>query len=152
MAYTELMTYLMQIAASLSGLSLPATEAWPPVTALPQAALVKEVCPDRPSDCTGLAAVYDTEKNRVLMLDSLNIENDTDNSFLVHEFTHFLQHSATGDAIFATCEATLATETQAYSVQNRYLRKTGQFARFGEALRFLDCGPDTEKPSVDRAL
>ncbi len=59
-----------------------------------------------------------------------------DQSYLVHEFVHHLQHLQRGDALFEDCPKVLAAETQAYAVQNRYLQRFKQWRRVGEILRF----------------
>lgn len=134
--------WLLQAAVALSGYPPIPVEELPPVTALSAAAMAAEVCPDAPGQCGSLAAVFDTEHYRILVRDDLDVENATHNSFLVHEFVHVLQWHARGDAIYATCDQSRSTELEAYGAQNGYLKREGQFARFGAELAFVNCdGP-----------
>jgi len=132
----ETLAFLLTMAISLSGLpGMPVSEL-PPITPVSQETMFREVCPVHPHDCYGLQAVYDTDGKRVLYLDTLNTEDSFDNSFLVHELVHVLQYRAYGDTIYAGCAALKRTETQAYAVQNAYLKRQGVFAQVGEGLRF----------------
>lgn len=143
---------LLAWASRLSGLPAPAQV--PPVIALTPAALAERVCPQAPGQCRGLVAVYDTERREVLHQDSLDLRDETDQSFIVHEFVHHLQHLAQGDTLFDGCDAVLRAETAAYAAQNRYLAHFKQWRRVGEVLRFTHCDSAAAEPVIrpgDRA-
>jgi hypothetical protein len=143
----ELMQDLMAWAVRLSG--LPAPAALPRLTALSEAALSHRVCPDEPRHCRTLMAVYDTDRQEVLYRNSLDLRDETDQSFLVHEFVHHLQHLREGDALFSDCPRVVAAEAQAYAVQNRYLTHFRQWRRVGEMLRFMHCHTAAAEPIVE---
>lgn len=97
---------------------------------------------DRQDQCTqqsGLAAVYLIEQRRIVYRNDLDLGNDADNSFLVHEYVHALQSQFFGDQLFETCEGVMAAEKQAYAAQQKYLRSRGQLLRVGERLRWVSC-------------
>jgi hypothetical protein len=135
----NLLVYLLSAAVKFSG--LPAI----PVAQLPSIRLVSaeyissKVCPDDKNGCTGLVAVFDTDDYVILVRDSLDLETTFDNSFLLHELVHVLQFKSRGAAIFRNCLTAIRTESEAYKAQNAYLQHEGQFARFGEGLRFATC-------------
>ena len=140
-----LLTDLLQWAGRLS--ALPDPPAMPGIRALPVAELRRRVCPERPGDCRTLVAVYDTDERQVLYVDTLDLEDLADQSFIVHEMVHYLQHLRDGDRLFAGCVQVMAAETQAYEVQNKYLAHFKQWRRAGEMLRFMHCqqaGADPE--------
>jgi hypothetical protein len=87
----------------------------------------------------GLVAAYLLEERRIVYRDDLNLDNDIDNSFLVHEFVHALQDKARGGRLFETCADVIAAERQAYAVQQLYLRSRGQMLRVGDRLRWVSC-------------
>ncbi len=104
----------------------------------------EELKPDpRPYEqCTrqsGLVAAYIIEQHRIVYRDDLNLENDADNSFIVHEFVHALQDAYYGGRLFASCAGVIAAEQEAYAVQQRYLHSRGQLLRVGERLRMVGC-------------
>jgi hypothetical protein len=134
-----LITYLLQAAISHSGYPAIPVENLPPISAVPREVIAKEICPKNPEECLGMVAVFDTDHYRILYSSELDAENAADNSFLIHELVHVLQFKANGEKIFATCEAAMKTETEAYRAQNKYLKKEGQFLRFGESLAFTTC-------------
>jgi hypothetical protein len=88
----------------------------------------------------GLVAAYLIDQRRIVYRDDLDLQNDADNSFIVHEFVHALQDRATGARQFASCAGALAAERQAYAVQQKYLRSRGQMLRVGDRLRGVGCG------------
>jgi hypothetical protein len=135
----SLIVFLLQAAATTSGYPTIAVESLPPISAIKRGAISQEICPSKPHECQGLVAVFDTDQYRILFSDELDPENAADNSFLLHELVHVLQFRANGEGIFATCEAAMKTETEAYHAQNAYLKKEGQFLRFGESLAFTTC-------------
>lgn len=136
------LAYLLAAATHLSG--LPPLQKLPEITPVSAIQMVATVCPQVPSDCRSLQAVYETEGNHILYLDTLDMEVPEDASFLVHEITHALQYQARGDAIFAGCNAMMATEKEAYAVQNKFLQREGRLLRVGEMLRFARCPDDIE--------
>ena len=87
----------------------------------------------------GLMAAYLLEERRIVYRDDLNLDNDADNSFLVHEFVHALQDHARRGRVFDTCADVLAAERQAYAVQQKYLRSRGQLLQVGDRLRWVGC-------------
>ncbi|HJV28438.1 MAG TPA: hypothetical protein VJ673_22360 [Aromatoleum sp.] len=92
--------------------------------------------------CTGqqgLVAAYIVEQGRIVYRDDLSLDNDIDNSFLVHEFVHALQDGASSGHPFDTCADVMAAERQAYAVQQAYLRSRGQMLRVGDRLRWVGC-------------
>lgn len=140
----ELMQDLLQWAARLTG--LPAPAGLPALTALPAAELARRVCPDEPRHCRTLIAVYDTDRVEILYQDTLDLRDETDQSYLVHELVHHLQHRRDGDALFADCQRVMAAETEAYAAQNRYLAHFRQWRRVGEMLRFTHCPTASAEP------
>ena len=142
---------LLSAAISLSGLPpMPALEL-PPLYAVSTAELARTVCPDQPGQCETIAAIFDTERYRILILSKLDLADPADNSFLVHELVHVLQFRARGDAGFANCAAIVDSERVAYGVQNRYLAARGLFAQHGMMLRYMRCPADAELPPAARA-
>jgi hypothetical protein len=57
----------------------------------------------------GLVAAYLIEQRRIVYRDDLNLDNDADNSFLVHEFVHALQRQFFGEQMFKTCWGVTST-------------------------------------------
>lgn len=87
----------------------------------------------------GLVAAYIIEQRRIVYRDDLDLDDDADNSFIVHEYVHALQHRRFGDRMFDTCQGVLALERQAYQAQQRYLNYRGQLLRVGDRLRYVTC-------------
>lgn len=97
---------------------------------------------DRQKQCKqqhGLVAAYLIEQQRIVYRDDLDLDNDSDNSFLVHEFVHALQSQYFGKQMFETCRGVMEAEKQAYAVQQDYLHSRSQLLRVGERLRFVTC-------------
>ncbi|NBU59367.1 MAG: hypothetical protein EBS23_06305 [Betaproteobacteria bacterium] len=139
MVSADLIAYLLPLAAKLSGYPIIPIADLPPIRQLPVAEISREICPDDAKGCEGMVAIFDTERYQILIRDNLDLDNPSDNSFLLHEFVHVLQHKAKGDEIFIDCPTTMKTETEAYRVQNVYLGMEGQFMRVGDALAFMTC-------------
>ena len=137
-----LITFLLDMAVKFSGLPPIPLDQLPAFERVSPEQMQAEVCPEAPIACRSIVAVFDTERYRILFLDSLDLEKSADNSFLVHELVHALQYRQRGEAIYADCRALLATEQQAYDAQNGYLKREGQFMRVGEVLRFTTCAQD----------
>lgn len=133
----ELLDDLMHWAVKLSG--LPGVPSAPTIYPLDAEQLVQKVCPHDPVNCKSLVSFYSTEDRTIFYLNSLDMYDDMDLSFLVHEMVHHLQYAVQGEALFATCERTSVAELQAYTVQNQYLTHFKQWRRFGDALRYIKC-------------
>lgn len=88
----------------------------------------------------GLVAAYIIGEHRIVYREELDLDNDSDNSFIVHEFVHALQAKHFGDQLFDTCDGVLASEREAYRAQQQYLNSRGQLLRVGERLRYVGCG------------
>lgn len=88
----------------------------------------------------GLVAAYIIDQRRIVYRQDLDLGNDADNSFIVHEFVHALQQHHYGDRIFESCRSVMAMERHAYAAQQAYLESRGQLLRVGERLRFVGCG------------
>jgi hypothetical protein len=135
----ELAADLIGWAVRLSERTHPPREDPPALLPLADDELAMMVCPDRPGSCRGLVAAYDTDLRRILYRASLDMRDPTDQSFIVHELVHWLQHLDRGAALEASCESMLDAEREAYEVQNRYLVRFKQWQRVGEVLRFTFC-------------
>jgi hypothetical protein len=134
---SELFDDLMHWAAKLSG--LPDATHMPAIQPIGLDQLVQKVCPEDPVNCRSLISFYSTEEESIFYLDRLDLNDDTDLSFIVHEMVHHLQYAVQGEQLFATCQNLLAAESQAYAVQNKYLTQFKQWRRVGEAIRFINC-------------
>jgi hypothetical protein len=143
----ELFDDLMQWAVKLSG--LPSATHMPTIYPMGSEQLVQKVCPEDPRNCRSLVSFYSTKEEAIFYIDSLDLGDDTDLSFIVHELVHHLQYSAQGDSLFSTCQKVMTTETQAYAVQNKYLAHFKQWRRVGDAIRFIHC--DALEDSVSDA-
>jgi len=131
---------LLGWAVRLSGRARPPTRAsMPTLVALSPEGLAREVCPKAPDSCRGLVAAYDTDRQRIVNRQSLDMGDPTDQSFIVHELVHGLQQREMGAAVEESCESILAAEREAYEVQNQYLTRFKQWQRVGEVMRFTFC-------------
>ena len=138
----DLVADLLGWASRLSGLPpAPAGQA-PSWAARPQAELARVVCGERAADCRGLVAAYDTERRHIVYDAALDLRDPTDQSYLLHELVHYLQHLSLGERLHESCEAVVASERAAYAVQNRYLERFKQWRRVGEAMRYAACPAD----------
>ncbi len=138
------------LAAAIRYSSLPAIDVadLPPIEQMSAAALSAKVCPDEPARCSTMAALFDTEHYRIYLRDTLNPADPMDNSFVVHELVHVLQYRKHGAAYFNDCHRRIASEQQAYYVQNNYLGEEGVDWREGYLVRFMRC-PDGEQGHPD---
>jgi len=143
MPNAELLSFLVAAAARLSGYPEIPVDALPPVRVVSVDTIARAICPDEPKGCTGIAATFETESYEIMIRDSLDLEDPADNSFLLHELVHVMQWKARGDDVFKDCPTTLKTEGEAYRAQNAYLKREGQFLRFGEMLAYTQCAEDT---------
>ena len=137
--YAELIDFLYDTSSHISHYEMYPKEHRPKILKKTKQEMQQEICPDDPNNCYNLAAFYNTDKNEIIYDEVLDIDNNHDNSFIVHEIVHSLQFFHKGDANFKDCPATKETELEAYDVQNKYLKKMGQFAQYGDALKFLVC-------------
>lgn len=87
----------------------------------------------------GLMAAYMLDQHKIVYRDDLDLNNDADNSFIVHELVHALQAHHFGPRIFDSCQSALASERQAYRVQQQYLKSRGQLLQVGDRLWFVTC-------------
>jgi hypothetical protein len=142
----SLLDDLMAWAVRLSG--LPPAHDRPPVIPMSAQALSATACPDDPRPCSGLVALYDTERVRVLIRDSMDLDDPSAQSFVVHEFVHHLQHRAQGPALTSRCESVIAAEVQAYGAQNTFLARNRQLLRVGDMLRRMQCDTADGDPVV----
>ncbi len=138
---TQLAAYLLSAAVKVSGLPPVPLESLPEFIAMPSSMLKAEACKEKVANCRGIVALYDMERNRVLYRDDLNVDDPSDNSFLVHELVHVLQYAQGGDAIYKDCPSLVQTERAAYAAQNMYLHAQGQLLRVGRIMQFARCAP-----------
>jgi hypothetical protein len=121
----------------------------PPTVGLHHHEMMLQVCNDL-KDATdifdscvnqhGLVAAYIIEEHRVVYdADYIDLDNDSDNSYLVHEFVHALQAQSLGDSYFETCNGALSAEKQAYAIQQIYLKSRSQMLQVGDRIRFIEC-------------
>lgn len=146
----ELLAYLLAAAVRLSGLDPLPVGQLPPVQQMSPNMLQAIACPRRSADCADIAAFFDHTRYRILLRDDLDLARSTDNSFLVHELVHVLEHRAKGKRFLADCADSLRSEREAYRVQNTYLREQGRLERHGDMLSHMDCA--TEQPNGAAAI
>jgi len=139
---TQLLAYLMDAAVRITGLPAVPADGLPEFVALPADIIHQEACREQMPSCRGIVALYDMEHNRVLYREDLDMDNDADNSFIVHELVHVLQYHQAGESIYADCPALVRTEQAAYAAQNAYLQRQGQLLRVGRIMRMVSCGSE----------
>lgn len=135
---------LLDWAVRLSGRRLADAGARPAVQALGDEALAEAVCGGAipsPVPCKLVAAAYDPATRRIVYRASLNLAQPRDQSFLVHELVHWLQHAAGEPLGDAPCAAIFRAEREAYAAQNRFLEQHRVPMRMGQVLRFMSCPP-----------
>lgn len=135
----ELLAALLSAAISLSGLPPMEVNQLPAIQRVSHAEMVREVCPQDPRSCNGIAAVFDADRQRIFVNEALNMDLVDDNSFIVHELVHVLQFRQRGSRMYENCEESVNTEAQAYQVQNAYLKSAGRLVRFYQRLSFASC-------------
>lgn len=138
----ELVQYFLAKAIRLSGLDPLTTKQLPPIYLVSVDELNREVCPEDPSNCRNLAAVFDDLEYRILVRNDFDLSDNFkpyDYSFVIHEIIHALQYRQKGPEIFRNCQAVYNTELQAYTAQDNYLKEEGDFHRPGTFLRFFYC-------------
>lgn len=135
----ELLAVLLSAAISLSGLPPISADELPAIVRVSHEEMKREVCPRDPASCNGIAAIFEPERQRILIDVALNLDLTDDNSFVVHELVHVLQFRQYGSLMYANCAASMNTEAQAYQVQNAYLKREGRLIRFYQRLAFAGC-------------
>ncbi|MBL8482056.1 MAG: hypothetical protein JNJ60_07670 [Rhodocyclaceae bacterium] len=135
----NLIAYLLAMAIRLSGLPGVAVDELPRIEILSGEALASQVCPEDARKCAAIAAQFDAESYRILVRDTLDLDDARGQSFVVHELVHVLQYRSQGGSMFETCEAALQSERAAYRTQNRFLAAMGKFGREGAALAHMQC-------------
>jgi hypothetical protein len=138
----ELARDLAGWAARLSGHRAAPDDALPEFSPMADDELARVVCPAQRDGCRGIVAAYDTDRRRIVYRWSLDMRDPTDQSFIVHELVHWLQHRLRGQALIDRCEDVLRAEQAAYRVQNEYLTRFKQWQRMGDILRFTSCPAD----------
>lgn len=141
----ELLIQLLAAAVQFSGLPPIHVSELPPVIVMPREELNRTVCAAQPVRCTGLMAALDTNGYRILVDDRLDLNDPTDNSFLVHEMVHVLQMKHSGSSRFTSCRSVIASEREAYDVQNRYLVQNRRPGEQGAMLRYARCPEEDTK-------
>lgn len=144
----EFLSGLLAAAVQFSGLPAIDAAALPPVEILDKDAFYAQICPHRPARCTAVMAVFDTQRYRILIRDSLNMDRPADNSYLLHEMVHVLQYKKDGSTRFMSCQSVLESERAAFDAQNLYLAANGVTQRAGHAVRYMRCPP---QPGRDEA-
>jgi hypothetical protein len=135
----SLIAFLLELAVKFTGLPAVPADQLPPLQAISRAQMRATVCGDAPAGCGEVVALFDADAYRILYLDTLDPQDAEDNSFLLHELVHVLQYRRSGAAMYASCEALLNTEAQAYRAQNAYLRREGRLLQVGAVLQATTC-------------
>lgn len=130
---------LLAMAIRFSGLPGMPADQLPFFEPMTTAQLGMQVCPYVMTKCDGIVSAYNHEDYVVIYLDTLNVEDVVDSSFLVHELVHVLQHHAHIVPKPLTCEALKRMEIQAYSAQNAYLKHMGSSLRYGRTAESTTC-------------
>jgi hypothetical protein len=138
------------LAAAIQFSGLPPIEAGdlPPIDVVSTDVFLNTVCPFKPSRCGPVMAAFDTQRYRIVIRDTLDMDEPGDNSFLVHEMVHVLQYKKDGSTRFMSCEAVIESEREAFDTQNRYMESLGLRQREGTMLRHMKC-PPARKPDGD---
>lgn len=150
----ETLEYLFSKAASLSGITEFEIDQLPAIYSASKSEMAAIVCPGTLHECDRLAAVFDDLHYRILILDSFDISSNFkpfDYSFLIHEIVHALQYLQRGPEIFKDCDAIYATELEAYTAQDRYLKQEGEFFRSSMALKFFYCEEGVAKSDYEQS-
>lgn len=135
----SLIAFLLELAVRFTGLPAVPADQLPPLRAVSRAAMRAIACGDAPAGCGEVVALFDADEYRIFYLDTLDLQDAEDNSFLLHEIVHVLQYRQSGAAMYEGCDALLSTEAQAYRAQNAYLRREGRLTRVGAVLRATTC-------------
>jgi hypothetical protein len=136
----SLIAFLLELAVKFTGLPAVPAEQLPPLRAVSRSEMRAIACGEAPAGCGQIVALFDADRYGIFYLDTLDLQDAQDNSFLLHEIVHVLQYRHSGSAaMYASCEALLATEAQAYRAQNAYLRREGRLMQVGAALQATTC-------------
>lgn len=144
----ETLEYLASKAAKFSGRVLLPVDQLPPVFVLSREELNQEVCGSDAAQCSTLAAVFDDSAYRILIVNSLDLNQAQDNSYLLHEIVHSLQFQTDALNMYKDCEHLYRTEAEAYRSQDRYLESEGQFLRTLPQLRYFLCEGKSLEPRM----
>lgn len=146
---TEALPFPLMLQAVCADLKVePAAARTPDPWCLGRGVLMAGSCGAPPAEapeyeqCThqrGLVAAYLIGQHRIVYRNDLDLNNDLDNSFLVHEYVHALQRRHYGERLFSSCAGVWRAEKQAYAAQQRYLNARGQLLRVGDPLRYFRC-------------
>lgn len=147
-----LLTELLALAASFSGYAPIGIDDLPPVVTMPGAMLQATACPEQPRQCERLVAMFDRGQYRILIRDSLDLRDVSDNSFLLHELVHVLEYKAKGERFQVDCDDSLESERTAYRAQNAYLRSRGRTERHGDMFSDMRCSVDQPAAAQDMRL
>lgn len=142
-----LLAQLLAAAIHYTGLPPIEVSKLPDIVAMSKEQITAQICPEKPSSCQTLIALYEPTKRRILYRDNLNMKLVKDQSFIVHELVHVLQYAQVGDAVFGSCKATMESEGQAYRAQDRYLGDKGEEYRVGGMFRFIRCEDSANPPA-----
>jgi hypothetical protein len=149
---TELLGSLLAAAVQFSGLPAIGVHDLPPVDIVSTDQFYKMVCPAKPARCIAMVAAFDTQRYRIVIRDSLNLDDPAENSFLVHELVHVLQYKKDGSTRFMSCEAVINSEREAFDAQNLYMKSYGLLRREGGALRYMQCPPAERQDTGNTSL
>lgn len=139
MVDANLIAQLLAAAVRITGLPAISEAEMPQMISMSKEAITQEMCPERPTQCDTLVALFEPSKYRVIYRDNLNLAKPFDRSFLVHELVHVLQFKAKGASIFASCKARVQAEREAYLSQDRFLAEHAVEIRVSGTLRFMKC-------------
>jgi len=112
----QLCLSLLAFAAQMGGYDYP--EVCPALEQAPKETLREYVCP---TQTCPVAGVYVYEEKRLLIEETLEVDNVFTRSVIVHELVHYLQ-DLNGEAEDKECEAHLLRERVAFFVQEKFLR------------------------------
>lgn len=112
----------------------------PEIARVPAAEIQRYICPGRECPAWGL---YIYTRQRLLVEDSLILNDAQARGVIVHELVHFLQERA-GETRDRSCEATLLRERVAFWAQEQYLRENGIDARLEHNMAYYRCDEESE--------
>ena len=135
----SLIAFLLDLAVKFTGLAAMPVDQLPPLQAVSRSQMRSISCGEPKAGCGEDVALFDPDRYRIFYLGTLDLQDAEDNSFLLHEFVHVLQHRRAGAAMYASCAALLDTEAQAYRAQNAYLRREGRLMQVGAVLQATTC-------------
>jgi hypothetical protein len=142
-----LLAQLLSAAIRFTGLPPVDIANLPEIVSMSSEQITAQICPEKPSSCQTLIALYEPTKKRILYRNTLNMKLVKDQSFVLHELVHVLQYAIKGDSVFASCKDTMESEGQAYRAQDRYLGEKGEEYRVGGLFRFIRCEDSSNPPA-----